>query len=468
LKTGIFCAVCLLCIVFFFFYARGMTVEKTQFTESARELKNPDRGFYFIYGFMIQDEETDYAKLVEEKYRNDTETGITLVQINLQNYRDQEISSEGISNIDKLFCALESIDKRLIVRFLYDWDGLSLGREPGRLDTVLLHMSQLEEVLRRHRSQIFLMQGLFIGNWGEMNGTPYANSADMQRLALELERVTDPSVYLSVRMPMQWRQITGLEEGSEQALSDHPLAKRLGLFNDGMLGSESDYGTYGTAEAAEAWIFAPWSRKEELDFQEELCRRVPNGGEVIVDNAYNDFDNACRDLSLMHVTYLNRDYDQEVLNKWAGEIVEGEGCFDGMDGLTYIQRHLGYRFLIADTDISRKCVSGVLTVRVSLKNVGFAPVYRELKLCLTVCGEKERLEYTMEQPLTSLAGGEHKEDVLELEAEIPSKDLSEREYSLYFSIVDPDTGEHILLANEQEEESFGYLIGTVRLNVGRK
>ena len=74
----------------------------------------------------------------------------------------------------------------------------------------------------------------------------------------------------------------------------------------------------------------------------------------------------------------------------------------------------------------------------------------------------------MEQPLTSLAGGEHKEDVLELEAEIPSKDLSEREYSLYFSIVDPDTGEHILLANEQEEESFGYLIGTVRLNVGRK
>ena len=152
-----------------------MTVEKTQFTESARELKNPDRGFYFIYGFMIQDEETDYAKLVEEKYRNDTETGITLVQINLQNYRDQEISSEGISNIDKLFCALESIDKRLIVRFLYDWDGLALGREPGRLDTVLLHMSQLEEVLRRHRSQIFLMQGLFIGNWGEMNGTPYAN-----------------------------------------------------------------------------------------------------------------------------------------------------------------------------------------------------------------------------------------------------------------------------------------------------
>lgn len=467
MKIGMLLAVCLLCIILILLYAKSVKIEKNVFTESNRELKNPNRGFYFIYGFMIQDEETDYVKLVKERYQNDTETTITLVQINLQNYRDGEISKKGLANIEELFCALETIDKRLIVRFLYDWDGTAQGREPGRLDTILLHMRQLEDILHRHQRQIFLMQGLFIGNWGEMNGTPYANSMDMQRLALELEKATAPSTYLSVRMPMQWRQITRLTKPSEENLSVDSLAGRLGLFNDGMLGSESDYGTYGTEGAIDAGDFSPWNRTDELAFQDQLCCQVPNGGEVIVDNIYNDFENARRDLALMHITYLNRDYDRAVLEKWAKETVREEGCFDGMDGLTYIQRHLGYRFFIADTDISHQFMKDCLSVSITLKNVGFAPVYREPDIRLTICGEEERFTYTIDKSLSQLAGGISREELLKLDEKIPLKGLSEKEYSLYFSIVDSDTGKHILLANEQEEEAFGYLIGKIRLHGGK-
>lgn len=467
LIVGIFCVVCLLCMVFVFLCAKGVTIKKTVFTESNRELKNPDCGFYFIYGFMIQDEETDYEELVRERYLNDKETVITLLQINLQNYRNGEITQMGLDNIDKLFCAMEGIDKRLIVRFLYDWDGKALGREPGNLSIILQHMRQLEEILYRHRSQIFLLQGLFIGNWGEMNGTPYSNSTDMQRLVSKLEQVTDQSIYLSVRMPMQWRQITRLKEPSKERLPADSLAGRLGLFNDGMMGSESDYGTYGTQEADEAGVFAPWSRSEELEFQERLCRLVPNGGEVIVENTYNDFENARKDLSLMHVTYLNKDYDQAVLNKWAEETVEDDGCFDGVDGLTYIQRHLGYRFLITDVHISHQFFAECLSVKVALKNVGFAPIYREPELRLTVLGEEDSFTYTIDQSLRQMSGGPHKEDVLTLNVKIPIRGLTEKEYALYFSIVDPDTGEHILLANEQDEEDWGYMIGNVCLNGGR-
>lgn len=464
MKIGILWTLCLLCLVWIVLYVKSVKIEKTVFKESNRELRNPNRGFYFIYGFMIQDEEVDYASLVKERYQNDTETTITLVHINLQNYRNGEISQKGLSNIEELFSALETIDKRLIVRFSYDWDGMVQGREPGRLDTILLHMRQLEEILQRHQKQIFLMQGLFIGNWGEMNGTPYANSEDMRRLALQLEKVTDPSIYLSVRMPMQWRQITRLKEPLEENISVNSLAERLGLFNDGMLGSESDYGTYGTQRAGEAGGFFPCRREEELAFQEKLCRRTPNGGEVIVENVYNDFENARKDLSIMHVSYLNRDYDQTVLEKWKKETVKEKGCFDGMDGLSYIKRHLGYRFFIADTSISRQFLKDCLSVKVTLKNVGFAPVYREPEIRVTICSEEESVTYTIDKPLSRLAGGRDKEKLLTFDVRIPLKGLSEKEYLLYFSIVDPDTGKYILLANEQEEEALGYLIGKVHFN----
>ena len=84
-------------------------------------------------------------------------------------------------------------------------------------------------------------------------------------------------------------------------------------------------------------------------WQNLLCRYVPNGGAVIINNPLNDFENAVATLKKMHVSYLNYDYDQEVLDKWSSVIV-GKGVYQGMDGLTYIERHLGYRILINDVN----------------------------------------------------------------------------------------------------------------------
>ena len=256
----------------------GIETETVRFTESPKELDNPNQGFYYIYGFWIRDEETDYVQQVEEKFQKDTETALAMVQINLQEYRNGAISEQGLANIEALFEALEGVDKQLIVRFLYDWDGENEQYEPKSLDIILGHMSQLEDILKRHSSKIFVLQGLFIGNWGEMNGTRYSDMESMQTLAKRLASVTDDSTYLAVRMPAQWRQIIGSELLTEETFAYDPLAGRLGLFNDGMLGNEGDYGTYGTQSAGDAGVFSCWTRGEELEFQEELCRRVPNGG----------------------------------------------------------------------------------------------------------------------------------------------------------------------------------------------
>ena len=197
------------------------------FEESARPLRNPNRGFYYIYQFHITDQETDYNDLVERFYYGDTETTLALVQINLKEYRAQEISPAGLKNIDALFNALAQRDKQLIVRFLYDWEQKNLLTEPASLDLILQHMEQLGEILNRYSDSIFTLQGLFVGDWGEMHSTRYESPQELRRLAQKLAEITGG--YLSVRTPAQWRQIT--EDGADTA-----LVARLGLFNDGILG----------------------------------------------------------------------------------------------------------------------------------------------------------------------------------------------------------------------------------------
>ena len=51
------------------------------------------------------------------------------------------------------------------------------------------------------------MQGIFVGNWGEMNNTTHIGNGEMETLIQKLDNVIDPSIFLSVRTPAQWRTI---------------------------------------------------------------------------------------------------------------------------------------------------------------------------------------------------------------------------------------------------------------------
>lgn len=437
--------------------------ESFPFEESARELHNPNQGFYHLYTFWITDEQKNYEEFMESICHKDT--GLILIKICLQNYRGGRISADGLANIERLFHALESFDQQLIVRFIYDDEGKNKQYEPESLDIILRHMEQLGPVLDAHRRKIFVLQGLFTGNWGEMHGTRYGKPEDMKRLADQLVSVTDESIYLSVRTPAQWRSIVQSDIPSEKTLAGNQLAARLGLFNDGLLGNRSDFGTYRTEDTNEPDLLGRWTREEELRFQRELCRYIPNGGEVINDNFYNDFENAAEGLAQRHITYLNKDFDLDVLKKWKRAVVTEEGCFFGMDGYTYVERHLGYRLLIVDTALTYNKRQRYITVEVALKNVGFAPLYKESKINIVLCREDkdELLEKEMTGSVINLAGGEESDIVQTVQAEIPVSDLSKAEYKVFFFIEDLDTEKHIELANEQEEEEYGYCIGTVRL-----
>lgn len=154
---------------------------------------------------------------------------------------------------------------------------------------------------------------------------------------------------------------------------------RLGLFNDGMLGTANDTGTYGDTAASADTYRSAWVREDELSFQNELCNFVPNGGEVTLDNPLNDLAHAIQDLSRMHVSYLNSEHDPAVLDKWkAAAYKDKASVFNGLSGYDYIERHLGYRYVIQDTALDSS------DFQIRLENVGFSVCYRKLDLQLTL------------------------------------------------------------------------------------
>lgn len=453
---AVFCALLVLagCLVL---ETRQVYIQTESFQESARELDNPNRGFYCMLAFPITDEPEDYPRLLDEMLKDAGSTSLTLVEVNLQAYRDRALTPKALANLHSLFAALERWEKQLIVRFLYDWDGKNRDLEPESLEQILTHMEQLEEIFREYSGSIFTLQGLFVGNWGEMHGTAYDSPEDFSKLAEKLASVTDPSTYLAVRTPAQWRQITG--QGTAGGLTG--LAARLGLFNDGMLGSESDLGTYHTdGEALGRRI-----RREELDFQRRLCLKTPNGGEVIADNPYNDFEAAVDALSTMGVTYLNRDYDRAVLEKWERSTVWDGSCYSGLNGLEYIRRRLGYRLFISQASVSHDWLSRNLDIEIHMKNGGFAPVYREPRVQLRLLrkADGQITDYELPQNLRQLAGGSREEEPARFTLQLPLNDLEEGRYALYFSITDSQTGRPIFLANDQDREAAGYLICTLEL-----
>lgn len=63
--------------------------------------------------------------------------------------------------------------------------------------------------------------------------------------------------------------------------------------------------------------------------------------------------------------------------------------------------------------------------------------------------------------IDQLVGGEEKDALQLAGVKIAVDELKRGKYEVYFFIEDPDTGRSILMANEEEEEAYGYRIGTI-------
>ena len=351
---------------------QGVTFRAEKFEESIAYDMNPGRGWYRIYTFQIEDPiDNESLKVVCCK-----DEQLALVLVDLKFYQFSSLDEKALLHMTQILEFFRQEKKEIILRCVYDTEGKGLEREPFGIQLIQTHMRQLGPIIKQYANTILTLQGLFIGSWGEMHQSKFLKPEHLKALVLTMQEVTDGAIQLAVRKPQYLRMLSKVCDKLE-----------LGLFNDGIMASESDLGTYGLPPKSAAGKDDAWCREDEIEFQYNICQNRLNGGEVVKDNPLNNLETAIADLEKMHLTYLHSIYDSKVLDKWRKTIYQKEGAFKGVDGLTYIGTHLGYRFVIHEVIAEIKKKKIILTL--TLENTGFANAYENMKANLLLKDENE-------------------------------------------------------------------------------
>ena len=434
------------------------------YRESTAVLSNPYIGLYQIHGYTLTDEDASNAsKWLSNTVVKDTNQ-LVLLEINLVNYRSSAISKAALKQLDTILSYCSRNEKQMILRFLYDWDGKGPASEPDTKEQIIAHMDAVIPIVNQYAEHVYILQGNFTGSYGEMASTNYKDTSSFTMLNTHLAELTDPGIFLATRTPAQWRTVCSMSTPLTSELASYDaLPSRISLFNDGMLGSKTDTGTYTTtSRKGNSDFTVRGTREEELAFQNQLCQFVPNGGEVITDNFYNDTKNAMLDLKTMHVSYLNEVYDSKVLDKWKKTEYISNDLFNGISGYDYIVSHLGYRYVLTDSDIFfHELADKKATLSFSIENHGYAPAYRDFEAKIILRSRSTGLSYTVPidfQATDFLAG-----DTLSINTPIDVRKMREGAYHIILNITDPATKQTIQFANTSLNTKDGILLGTLTI-----
>lgn len=344
--------------------------------ESTQACANPGCGWYRIVYF---DAAECLTNQIDQAGQNKNYV-LELVVIDIGGFRDQDLTEEGSAHIRGILEWYRRIGLQIVLRVVYDRIGKAPEREPFLFRQVQRHMQQVAEILKEYRDVIFIYQGVLVGNWGEMHTSKYLSGGKIRQLLEILYHTCGEDFIGSVRKPVQWRMLHSV--GEEKFLEEKT---QTGLFNDGMFGSDTDLGTYGQTTKTQGGWMSQWLPEEELEFQEKLCAMVPNGGEALAPRSgpMPTLQESVERLRRMRITYLNAEYDPAILEHWRKETWSEPDAWQGVDGFTYIGRHLGYRFVVRKALITKaKKERDVYQLSGVLENVGFGGIYERTALYL--------------------------------------------------------------------------------------
>ena len=160
-------------------------------------LNRPDCGWYQLHAYYLR---PGTALSASDLYVNQTDDSgytyrLSLVEFNLAGYRDRELDETALDNIRQVLERFSGTKLSVIVRFLYDWDGLGLEKEPDDIAIILQHMKQAGAILNEYEDIIYTTQGIFVGSWAEMHHSKYLSAEDMTKLLVCYASATSPSIY---------------------------------------------------------------------------------------------------------------------------------------------------------------------------------------------------------------------------------------------------------------------------------
>ena len=384
---------------------RKIKFKSAKFKEISSFISNPERGFYQIYTFKLG----CGISLDEREYTFNQMDTLAFVLVDISEYKDQLLDEIAIDDLRDILDFFKEYRLSVILRITYDTEGKCEQNEPLEEELVLSHIHQLAPILKEYSDIIFVYQGILIGNWGEMHSSKFISPSRLKKLSgIFLDALKDVS-FFTVRRPSYVRIL--FPEGEDRR------QRRVGVFDDAILASPTHLGTFASIADSEAKGNRDKFPKEELAYISDLSDRVPYGGEALWSDEKDSLSRVRGSLrgiakyfKAIHVTYLNRVYDNRFIDRLKAETWRGMDVFNGMNGYDYIERHLGYRLVIRKiTCVVLDSDPEFLRWDFTFENVGFARAFFETTAVLNGLDEMGKdlsLDISDGLPFYQIASGE--------------------------------------------------------------
>ncbi|MFD1722858.1 DUF4832 domain-containing protein [Amnibacterium endophyticum] len=381
--------------------ARHHAGRTVTYAASSANIANPERGFDHETDTHYRDGGKDWEALTDAQLRAWRKLGDT--QINRVYYLDDfakgaDLSRDLLGRLQHDFDVVKRNGFTVVLRFAYVEGGAGPYVAPfgdADLPTVQKHIRQLTPLLRRNTGLIATLQQGFIGLWGEGYYTDHfadpktqaVSDADWakRRAVADAELRALPGRTVQVRTPLMKQRIVGTTTGASGALTAKEAYRntadaRIGHHNDCFLAAPDDWGTYLSDPIA-----------LDQDYLAADSRFVPVGGETCnVDPPRSEFPNASAQMRRFHFSYLNREYDTDVLDSW------------GAAGIATTERKLGYRFQLASSTVTSDRIP---TVTIRVKNTGWAAPYNARPAELVLVSGRHRYSVALKTDVRRWAAG---------------------------------------------------------------
>lgn len=404
-------------------FAAGLVKQSIDTTDAMATLENFDRGFYTPQVLHLKPSgskpiEKPYGKLLHLRAEISEFSSNAWLSIDTTGGKrdtvrgvSQDLTEDALNVLQQTFDNIRANKGFVIVRICYDpWYNGRSNVTPEH-KWVLRHVEQLAPVLSKNTDVIVALEMGMHGAYGEMHSDTsitYDRVAEATNLML---RNTPPELKILTRTGNYSAKVLGFdnwgvdfhidgEKFAEIAKAKGDTMYRVGMFNDGYLGTQYDYGTWG-ADCATSIC-----REEGVAWLEKYGINTPYGGEALTTAGGYQVINTPEYLSYegfrTHTSYLNIQWNNNLIGGWkasqfGGKDYEYDGSkVDSLTGFKYINDHLGYRFVLRESWLSDTVgFDHVLHAKFRVQNVGFGNLTWKAPVKLAVLEDLEGSDLDM-------------------------------------------------------------------------
>ena len=393
-------------------FAAGLVKQDIDTTDAMATLDNFDCGFYTPQVLHLKPSGgkpigKPWAKLLHlraeiSEFSSHAWLGIDSASGDTIRGKDQDLTEDALNVLQESLDSIRSFGGHVIVRICYDpWYNGRSNVTPDH-EWVLKHVKQLAPVLSKNTDVIVALEMGMHGAYGEMHSDTnitYDRVAEAVNLML---RNTPPELKILTRTGNYSAKVLGFdnwgvdfhidgEKFAEIAKAKGDTMYRVGMFNDGYLGTQYDYGTWG-ADCATSIC-----REEGVAWLEKYGINTPYGGEALTTAENYQVINTPEFLAYegfrTHTSYLNIQWNNKLIDSWKKtpftqkDFDYDPARVDSLSGFKYINDHLGYRFVLRESWLSDTVGSdGILRAKLRIQNVGFGNLTREVMASVYIHG----------------------------------------------------------------------------------